>query len=109
MRNIALRRAEVPDGAEVADYRGVDINSFQARPCRVTSSTRKTTGDNDQRNLDCLLHFGEFDSLALKGVVELLVQVKKAGVPWTMRQPVSMPSAFIIRVSGVRISVTPPP
>ena len=37
------------------------------------------------------------------------VQLKKPGVPWIRCQSVSMPIAFIINVSGVSISVTPPP
>jgi len=60
--------------------------------------------------VDRLLHVGELDAFALQAHCEaFLVQLKKAGVPWICRQPVWIPSAFIMRVSGVRISETPPP
>ena len=59
--------------------------------------------------IDCLLRFGELDRFALQRVVEFFGAAEKGRRSWIMRHPVSMPMAFIISVSGVRISVTPPP
>jgi hypothetical protein len=38
-----------------------------------------------------------------------LVMLKKSGAPWITRHPVFTPVEFMSRVSGERISATPPP
>ena len=59
--------------------------------------------------VDRFLASEKLDLSPCSALWNFLVQSKKAGVPWIRRHPVSMPRAFIISVSGVRISVTPPP